>query len=131
MFILFALQLALSIWIFVQNDSFLSKMNNLVETAWGQNDSSNGYPMDALQLSVSNYINNGEIDTHTALSQCSSSVAAKTDLRIIMETFPPPAVVMLIAPEPASQPFIAHVLPVAKSSTISGPPTRISFAGAV
>jgi len=53
MFILFALQLALSIWIFVENDNFLNKMNNLVESAWKQNDSANGYPMDALQLSVS------------------------------------------------------------------------------
>lgn len=53
MFILFALQLTLSIWIFVQNDKFLTKMGELVDSAWNQNDAAQGYPMDALQISVS------------------------------------------------------------------------------
>lgn len=53
MFILFALQLTLSIWIFVQNDKFLSTMGDLVDTAYNQNDAAKGYPMDALQISVS------------------------------------------------------------------------------
>lgn len=53
MFILFALQLTLSIWIFVQNDKFLSTMGDLVDTAYNQNDAAKGYPMDGLQISVS------------------------------------------------------------------------------
>ncbi|EDW57283.1 23 kDa integral membrane protein [Drosophila virilis] len=51
MFILFGLQLALSIWIFVQNDYFVGKMGELVDAAGKQNDAANGYPMDALQIS--------------------------------------------------------------------------------
>ncbi|KAH8415989.1 hypothetical protein KR222_006090 [Zaprionus bogoriensis] len=51
MFILFALQLALSIWIFVENDKFLQTMGDLVDTAYNQNDAAKGYPMDALQIS--------------------------------------------------------------------------------
>lgn len=50
MFILFALQLTLSIWIFVESDSFLTKMGEIVDTAWNERDSTNSYPMDALQL---------------------------------------------------------------------------------
>ncbi|EDW74140.1 uncharacterized protein Dwil_GK21772 [Drosophila willistoni] len=50
MFILFALQLTLSIWIFVQNDKFLNKMGEVVDTAWNENDAAKGAPMDALQL---------------------------------------------------------------------------------
>ncbi|XP_030385273.1 23 kDa integral membrane protein-like [Scaptodrosophila lebanonensis] len=50
MFILFVLQLTLSIWIFVQNDKFIGKMGDVVDTVWNENDSTNGYPMDALQL---------------------------------------------------------------------------------
>lgn len=55
MFILFGLQLALSIWIFVQNDYFVGKMGELVDAAGKQNDAANGYPMDALQISVSDH----------------------------------------------------------------------------
>ncbi|XP_023162718.1 23 kDa integral membrane protein-like [Drosophila hydei] len=51
MFILFALQLSLSIYIFVENDTFAEKISELVNKAWAENDDANGYPMNALQLS--------------------------------------------------------------------------------
>ncbi|XP_001360174.1 23 kDa integral membrane protein [Drosophila persimilis] len=50
MLVLFALQLALSIWIFAANDKFLDKMSTVVNTAWNENNAAQGYPMDALQL---------------------------------------------------------------------------------
>ncbi|XP_017865331.1 PREDICTED: 23 kDa integral membrane protein [Drosophila arizonae] len=50
MFILFALQLALSIWLFVENSSFADRISEVVNKAWLENDDANGYPMDALQL---------------------------------------------------------------------------------
>ena len=53
MFILFCLQVALVVWVFIKRDDFLKTMTDLVGTAWNQNDSAKGYPMDALQLSVS------------------------------------------------------------------------------
>ncbi|EDW01548.1 23 kDa integral membrane protein [Drosophila grimshawi] len=52
MFILFALQLALSIWIFVEYDNFVEKMGNLVDTAFKENDSDGRFPMDTLQQSL-------------------------------------------------------------------------------
>lgn len=53
MFILFALQIALVVWIFVKRQQFLNTMGNAVDTAWDKNNDANGYPMDALQMSVS------------------------------------------------------------------------------
>ncbi|KAH8254116.1 hypothetical protein KR032_008553 [Drosophila birchii] len=53
MLILFALQMVLSIWLFIEKDTFLDFMSRLVDRAWIENDSAHGYPMDALQLAVS------------------------------------------------------------------------------
>lgn len=53
MFILFCLQIALVVWVFVERADFLKTMRDLVDTAWKENDSAKGYPMDALQISVS------------------------------------------------------------------------------
>ncbi|XP_054738361.1 CD63 antigen [Anastrepha obliqua] len=68
MFILFCLQVALVVWVFVQRAEFLKTMGDLVNTAWNQNDSANNYPMDALQVSFkccgktsyADYINAGK-----------------------------------------------------------------------
>ncbi|ALC42346.1 Tsp42Eb [Drosophila busckii] len=70
MFILFVLQLTLSIWIFVQNDKFVSKMGELVDTAWTQNDATNGYPMDVLQLSFQCCGKTGYQDYVTVPASC-------------------------------------------------------------
>ncbi|XP_017474773.1 PREDICTED: 23 kDa integral membrane protein-like [Rhagoletis zephyria] len=53
MFILFCLQVALVVWVFVQRSEFLKTMRDLVNTTWDKNDNSaNGiHPMDALQIS--------------------------------------------------------------------------------
>ncbi|XP_037949755.1 CD63 antigen [Teleopsis dalmanni] len=51
MFVIFALQLALVIWVFARYDEFLNTMSDVVQTAWKNNDSAHGMPMDAIQLS--------------------------------------------------------------------------------
>ncbi|XP_039956553.1 CD63 antigen [Bactrocera neohumeralis] len=51
MFILFVLQVVLVVWVFIKRDEFLKTMTDLVSTAWNENDSAKGFPMDALQLS--------------------------------------------------------------------------------
>ncbi|KAM8711875.1 hypothetical protein ACLKA7_012390 [Drosophila subpalustris] len=91
MFILFALQLTLSIWIFVENDNFLTKMNNLVETAWQQNDSANGYPMDALQLSFKCCGKEGFADYNgnVPASCCGYADRSRTCEQAIYTTRPP------------------------------------------
>lgn len=53
MFILFALQVALVVWIFVKRQDFLDAMGDAVDKAWEENNDANGYPMDALQMAVS------------------------------------------------------------------------------
>lgn len=53
MFIAFCLQIALVVWIFVKRTEFLNTMDTVVNTIWEKNDQANGYPMDALQISVS------------------------------------------------------------------------------
>lgn len=55
MFILFACQLALVIWIFVKRSEFLNTMSDMVQTAFDRNNDADGYPMDALQIAVSIY----------------------------------------------------------------------------
>lgn len=50
MFILFVLQIALVVWIFVQRTEFLNTMGEIVDKAWTKNDDSNGYPMNGLQM---------------------------------------------------------------------------------
>ncbi|KAM7345932.1 23 kDa integral membrane protein-like [Cochliomyia hominivorax] len=50
MFILFVLQLALVIWIFVKRQQFINTMSDAVDKAWSKNDQANGYPMDVLQI---------------------------------------------------------------------------------
>ncbi|KAH8236974.1 hypothetical protein KR038_001588 [Drosophila bunnanda] len=52
MLILFSLQMVLSVWLFVEKDTFLDYMSRLVDRAWVENDSAHGYPMDALQLAL-------------------------------------------------------------------------------
>ncbi|XP_020815061.1 leukocyte surface antigen CD53-like [Drosophila serrata] len=52
MLILFSLQIVLSIWLFVEEDTYLDYMSRLVDRAWVENDSAHGYPMDALQLAL-------------------------------------------------------------------------------
>ncbi|XP_061402418.1 CD63 antigen [Musca vetustissima] len=51
MFIVFVLQIALVVWMFVKRNEFLNSMDQVVTTVWEKNDSANGYPMDALQIS--------------------------------------------------------------------------------
>lgn len=53
MFILLVLQLALVIWVFVNQTEFLDTMSNIVDEAWAKNNEANGYPMYPLQISVS------------------------------------------------------------------------------
>ncbi|XP_016957919.1 CD63 antigen [Drosophila biarmipes] len=62
MLILFGLQLALSIWIFAANDSFLTSMGKVVDKAMDENDAAQGYPMDALQLAFNCCGNSGYTD---------------------------------------------------------------------
>ncbi|CAD7015438.1 23 kDa integral membrane protein [Ceratitis capitata] len=50
MFILFCLQVALVVWVFVQRAEFLKAMSDLVDTAWKENNTANGHPMNALQI---------------------------------------------------------------------------------
>nr|XP_017031037.1 leukocyte surface antigen CD53-like isoform X2 [Drosophila kikkawai] len=52
MLILFVLQMVLSIWLFVEKNTFLDFMSRLVDRAWLENDSAHGYPMDDLQLAL-------------------------------------------------------------------------------
>ncbi|XP_017093291.2 23 kDa integral membrane protein-like [Drosophila bipectinata] len=52
MLILFGLQMALSIWLFVEKDTFLDFMSGIVDKAWRSNDEAHGYPMDALQIAL-------------------------------------------------------------------------------
>ncbi|XP_023291920.2 23 kDa integral membrane protein-like [Lucilia cuprina] len=64
MFILFALQVALVVWIFVKRQQFLNTMGEAVDKAWEKNDSANGYPMNALQIALNccgktSYLNYG------------------------------------------------------------------------
>nr|XP_014102768.1 CD63 antigen [Bactrocera oleae] len=77
MFILFCLQVALVVWVFMKRDDFLKTMTDLVGTAWNQNDSAKGYPMDALQLSFkccgkSNYTDYITADKDVPVSCCGS-----------------------------------------------------------
>lgn len=53
MLLLFGLQMVISIWLFVEEDTLLDFMSRLVDRAGIENDSAHGYPMDALQLAVS------------------------------------------------------------------------------
>ncbi|XP_058976349.1 CD63 antigen-like [Musca domestica] len=51
MFIVFCLQIALVVWMFVKYKEFMNSMEKVVNTVWEKNDQANGYPMDALQIS--------------------------------------------------------------------------------
>ncbi|XP_013098676.1 23 kDa integral membrane protein [Stomoxys calcitrans] len=62
MFILFCLQIALVVWIFVQRTQFLNDMDTVITTVWNKNDASNGYPMDAVQISFKCCGLNGSLD---------------------------------------------------------------------
>ncbi|XP_073845829.1 23 kDa integral membrane protein-like [Musca autumnalis] len=50
MFIVFCLQIALVVWMFVKRTDFLNSMDKVVTTVWNENNETNGYPMDALQI---------------------------------------------------------------------------------
>lgn len=136
MFILFALQLTLSIWIFVQNDKFLTKMGELVDSAWNQNDAAQGYPMDALQISVSckrnshftyfSYRIESNLIISRSRSRYSSRAAARITTRITSPAaYPHPAAATRIAHVAATRPSTQSARVASRSSTISGPPTRI------
>ncbi|XP_011181475.3 CD63 antigen [Zeugodacus cucurbitae] len=51
MLIMFCLQIALVIWVFVKRADFLKTMGDVVDTAWKENNSNKNVPMDALQIS--------------------------------------------------------------------------------
>lgn len=53
MFILFGLQVALVVWIFIKRSQFLTTMGEIVDKAWEKNNDANGYPMNTLEITVS------------------------------------------------------------------------------
>ncbi|XP_030387516.1 23 kDa integral membrane protein-like [Scaptodrosophila lebanonensis] len=62
MLILFILQLTLTIWIFVNRAAFLQDMSKLVNTAWSENTSAQGYPIEAFELAFNCCGNSGYED---------------------------------------------------------------------
>lgn len=50
MFILFCLQVALVVWVFVQREQFLNAMSDLVGSAWDRSGPNFTYPMDGVQI---------------------------------------------------------------------------------
>ncbi|XP_075166946.1 23 kDa integral membrane protein-like [Haematobia irritans] len=91
MFILFCLQIALVVWIFVKRSQFLSDMDTILTTVWDKNDQANGYPMDGVQITFKccglsgsiDYIGNG----NPVPSSCCGTLSGQCDA-VVYETKP-------------------------------------------
>ncbi|XP_065370017.1 CD63 antigen-like [Calliphora vicina] len=80
MFILFALQVALVVWIFVKRQQFLNTMGEVVDKAWEKNNDANGYPMNGLEIAFNccgrtGYMNYVVAGTDVPKSCCGSMTA--------------------------------------------------------